>query len=424
MRYLRFNAASLPGAMDRIFVFGHSGGGAQSSVMGASGDSPLYTPYLEHLGAAMADPDGAAISDAVAGVMAWCPITSLNHGNAAYEWNMGQFASDGTRAEGTWTAAFSKDLAAAFAAHLNDLKLTDANGTALTLTESSDGVFLAGSYYDYILAEVNTSLNNFLADTTFPHTPSNTHMVGMEPGGAPPGGGDAPTGGTPPSGGAPGEDDAKGASESSTTYNTVEEYIASLNSTGEWVAYDAATNTATVTSLRDFVVSQKSPSKDVGAFDAPDRSATENIVMGRGAEGRYFSEDSRQVLATHESTYQSLANWSAGYAISTWEADLSDTDEVGGAVTGREEMYEPLFYVASSQAGFGTSQVAPHWRIRSGLMQGDTAGTVEINLALALQQLDSTSVDFATVRGQGHTMAERTGEGTGNFIAWVRGTVS
>ena len=30
-------------------------------------------------------------------------------------------------------------------------------------------------------------------------------------------------------------------------------------------------------------------------------------------------------------------------------------------------------------------------------------------------------VDFATVWGQGHTMPERTGSGTANFIEWVRG---
>ena len=30
-------------------------------------------------------------------------------------------------------------------------------------------------------------------------------------------------------------------------------------------------------------------------------------------------------------------------------------------------------------------------------------------------------VDFATVWGQGHTMAERTGSSTENFIAWVNG---
>ena len=304
VRYLRYNSASLPGAMDRIFVFGHSGGGAQSSVMGASGNSPLYTKYLEHLGAAMTSSDGTTISDAIAGVMAWCPITSLNVGNAAYEWNMGQFASNGTRAEGTWTAAYGKDLAAAFAETVNGLGLTDSKGTALKLERSGEGVYLAGSYYDHVVAEITTSLNNFLADTTFPYTSSSRQMAGMEPGG----GGPSDRGGTPPSGEAPGGQNPGGgqppgggpgsgggqppgseSSGSSTTYNTVGEYIAYLNGETPWVTYDSASNTATITGLQGFVTSQKSPSKDVGAFDAPDRSATENTVMGKGAQGLHFS---------------------------------------------------------------------------------------------------------------------------------------
>jgi hypothetical protein len=32
--------------MDSIFTFGMSGGGAQSALVGATGDSELYTPYL------------------------------------------------------------------------------------------------------------------------------------------------------------------------------------------------------------------------------------------------------------------------------------------------------------------------------------------------------------------------------------------
>ena len=75
VRYLRYNAAGLPGDAERVFVFGHSGGGAQSAVMGASGDSALYTPYLEALGAATAGADGGPLSDAIAGAMCWCPIT-------------------------------------------------------------------------------------------------------------------------------------------------------------------------------------------------------------------------------------------------------------------------------------------------------------------------------------------------------------
>jgi hypothetical protein len=64
---------------------------------------------------------------------------------------------------------------------------------------------------------------------------------------------------------------------------------------------------------------------------------------------------------------------------------------------------------------------APHWRIRTGIEQGDTASATEINLALALQQAAGVeSVDFETVWGQGHTTAERTGDSTSNFISWVQ----
>ena len=41
-----------------------------------------------------------------------------------------------------------------------------------------------------------------------------------------------------------------------------------------------------------------------------------------------------------------------------------------------------------------------------------------VNLALALQNY-GVDVDFATVWGQGHVEAERTGNSTDNFIAWV-----
>ena len=385
----------------------------------------------------MTSSDGTTISDAIAGVMAWCPITSLNIGNAAYEWNMGQFASSRTRAEGTWTAAYSKDLAAAFAETVNGLGLTDSKGTALKLEQSGEGVYLAGSYYDHVVAEITTSLNNFLTDTTFPYTPSSRQMAGMEPGGG--GSGPSDGGGTPPSGEAPGGQNPGGgqppgggpgsgggqppgseSSGSSTTYNTVEEYIAYLNGETPWVTYDSASNTATITGLQGFVTSQKSPSKDVGAFDAPDRSATENIVMGKGTQGLHFSKLSRDVLAANESTYSSLTGWSGDYVAATWDSDFATTDEVGGDAVSREQMYEPLYYLLDSQGGQGSSRVAPNWRIRTGITQGDAASTVEINLALALQALGNTKVDFATVWGQGHTMAERTGDGAANFIAWVK----
>lgn len=52
-------------------------------------------------------------------------------------------------------------------------------------------------------------------------------------------------------------------------------------------------------------------------------------------------------------------------------------------------------------------------------MQGDTANTTEVNLALALRNYEIDNVDFATIWGEGHTEAELTGNPTANFIAWV-----
>ena len=88
IRYIRYNADNIAGNMDRIFTFGMSGGGAQSALLGLTGDNGLYDPYLKFIGAVQ------GVSDAVTGSMCWCPVTSLDSADAAYEWNMGNTRSD------------------------------------------------------------------------------------------------------------------------------------------------------------------------------------------------------------------------------------------------------------------------------------------------------------------------------------------
>ena len=84
-------------------------------------------------------------------------------------------------------------------------------------------------------------------------------------------------------------------------------------------------------------------------------------------------------------------------------------------------MYTPLYYLLPAQEGFQTANVAKYWRIRTGIAQSDTSLSTEVNLALALDNYDSVeSVDFATVWGQQHVQAERTGGSDENFIAWVQ----
>lgn len=393
IRYVRYNKDVLPGDTDKIVSFGHSGGGAQSAILGASGDSTLYNPYLEALGAAMKDKEGNPISDAPYGTMTWSPITSLDYADAAYEWNLGQFADSNTRAEGTFTQALSQDLAKEYANYINQLGLKH-EGQALTLTESSQGIYTQGSYATYLEGVVNQSLNNFLDDTSFPYTSD----------GAGPGG-----------------------STESVTYETAQAYIDSLNAETQWVTYDAAANSAKISSLADFAKYVKTASKSVPAFDALDRSLAENAVFGvADANELHFDQVVARLLKNNQAKYESLTDWNSQY-VTDFESDLAKTDSLGKTIAERQDLYNPMFYLTSAYSGFQTSKPAPHWRIRSGLSQGDTALTVETNLALALENQANgavKSVDFATVWGQGNTTAERTGHASANFIQWVQEIVA
>ena len=447
IRYYRLNAAALPGNSDSMFSFGMSGGGAQSALMGATGDSSSYYAYLENIGAAMYDADGNYISDSVLGSMDWCPITSLDEADEAYEWTMGQFSTDGTRADNTFTAALSDDMAEQFAQYVNTLGLTDENGTALTLEESDSGIYQAGSYYDYLVGVVETSLNNFLSDTTFPYTESsafnasgnfgggnssdnnNSNGVSGSSSGAASGTdasaaqGSMPAGGMPsgekPSGGL-GAMMGAGSSTTGETYDTVQDYIDSLNEDGTWVTYDAATNTATITSLEDFVTHCKTATKSVGAFDSLDTTQGENDLFGTAStDSLHFDSIMASLLKQNEETYAQYSDWKSSY-VTDYAEDLTQTDELGTDMQTRMNMYNPMYYVNSSYEGYGTTTVAKYWRIRTGIDQGDTALTTETNLALSLENDSAVSdVDFATVWGLGHTMAERTGDSTTNFISWV-----
>ncbi|MDV7219384.1 esterase [Streptomyces prunicolor] len=395
IRFLRYNRGVLPGSTDDIVLFGMSGGGAQDTVAGTSGDSPLFDPYLRTIGAAMEDAHGRPLSDAVAGVMAWCPITDLAEANLSYEWNMGQFASTSTRASATWTSAYSKDLAEAWPKYLNRLGLRDEHGRRLRLTESSSGTYLAGSYYDHLIGVITTSLNDFLSDNTFPYTITTQ--------GGPPGSGQTGT---------------------STTYETVADYIAYLNTDSTWVTYDATTNTATVSGLEGFVNSQKTANKPVGAFDGYSRGQGENSVFAMGLNApSHFAPLTRDVIKANETTYATYSDWNSAYGSAAYDSDFAQKDSVGKDILWRGDAYNPLYFLSPAFDGYRRSRVAPHWRIRTGIMQGDTANTTEINVQLALLNYGVRDVDFATVWAMAHTMAERTGDATANFISWVESVV-
>ncbi|MBE5825045.1 MAG: tannase [Butyrivibrio sp.] len=446
IRYIRYNEGNIAGDTDSIFSFGMSGGGAQSALLGVTGDSELYDDYLEKIGAVM------GVSDAVLGSQGWCPITSLDSADEAYEWMMGTTRSGLTEEEQN----ISDGLTEAYAEYINSLGLTDSEGNALTLEQSEDGRYQAGTYYEYMVSVIEESLNNFLADTDFPYdadTSSRGHQAGMGQGG--PGGkggkggfggpaadnsdnakgGDSAENGDNAAPGGDGEfsgtleenaegvdftaiDDISRTENSSGvsisgTFETAQDYIDALNANGTWVTYDETTNTAEITSISDFAEAVKAASKGIAAFDQLDESQGENVLFGYGdGQGAHFDSMLESVLEELGSEYAS-----------DFAEDLAAEDSVGHTVDYRLNMYSPLYYLLSSSEGYQTSNVAKYFRINTGIWQSDTAVNTEANLVLALQNYGS-DVDYSFVWGQEHTMAERSGDSTSNFIEWVNECVA
>ena len=170
VRYLRYNSELLPCDTNRVFIFGFGAGGGVSAVLGASGDAALFEPYLASIGAITHDAQGETISDAIAGSASWCPVTSFDTADAAYEWCQGQYASDGTRAEGTWTRLLSQELAGAYGAWVNEMDLRSADDAQLTLDETETGAYSMGSYAQALLDTLDDAATYFVQNTAFPYT--------------------------------------------------------------------------------------------------------------------------------------------------------------------------------------------------------------------------------------------------------------
>lgn len=171
VRYLRHNAGRLPGDTEKIISNGTSAGGALSSLMGATGNSSDYEPYLKALGAADERDDIFASS-------VYCPITDLDHADMAYEWMFNGVNTyhqskggmmppmapgddlkepegaakvpgavmnrpDNAPMEATTAAQqqVSKELKAAYPEYINGLRLVDKDGKALSLDENGQGSF-------------------------------------------------------------------------------------------------------------------------------------------------------------------------------------------------------------------------------------------------------------------------------------------
>lgn len=464
VRYLRYNAESLPCDTSRIFVFGFGAGGGVSAVLGSSGGAALYEPYLTSIGAVTHDAAGNVISDNIAGSASWCPTTSYDTANAAYEWSCGQYASEDTRADGTWTGALSNDLAAAYGEYVNQMDFRNADDEQLTLDETEGSAYTMGSYATALLANLDDAATWFVQNTAFPYTytpqrvdepsfPGDPNLLAARAAEAATStqnlvsvtvpqadDGSAATTGTVTTGAAADATatatdatattatttttvatTASGATQvQSTIYDSAQTYFSELNADYWWINYNLRKQSVSVQSLRDYALHLRGPKGKVAPFDQPDRSSKTNQLFGIGEESTLHHDATIAALIEKNATvYMACPDWVSSY-ITDWDDDLEKTDSLETSMATRVAMMNPLYWLSGHYGGYGQATVAPHWRINEGLLDTDVSACTAPNIAWALSKYDGVaSVAYTPVWGQGHVLAERTGTATANLLEWV-----
>jgi hypothetical protein len=331
VRYLRLNDATMPGSAERIVVNGTSGGGALSSILGASGNSIEYDPYLAAIGAAGIDAKGrSTLRDDVFAVNAYCPITDLGNADTAYEWLYNILATRDTTGENP-SPTDAAAIAAQFPAYEQSLGLRNPDGSRLT----------AANMLDTIRKEVVRS-----AETYMKADPANT---------------------IPPLGGTF-EIQSGGPGAPPTTKSYVNDWIDADNATGKVLSVDMAKYLA-------FVATQATL-KTTPAFDAV------------GVNGNTTSGTETNLFGPSTQKYMNYTEYSWNH--NNVAGDGSGTDDTGltwDEYTGkRSTTVDDQVHLVNPMDFVGTgADTAPNWYVRNGTRDRDTSFIVSLNLDRALE---------------------------------------
>lgn len=417
IRFLRHNAAVLPGDMDHMVSVGWSAGGAMSTLVSVTGDHPDYLPYLEQNGAFMDE------SDAVFAGQIYCPILDLDHADLAYEW---QFQNDPENESspagpaGTFTpfqAALSQKLAAAYIPYFNGLGLKDPEtGEPLVLNE--DG--RSGSGYDYLMAQLEKSAADYRSrldrgelpekyTSTDYLTGNYTHLVdapkpddelegkddvGLHHAGAavamPPlddgMDGDKPSG--PPSLGDLVSRPPKGVPYVGLEFPKVE---APGTDKSAWLTWDG--EKATVSSLDDYLLNHRRRMKPCTSFDTLGMDSGENQEFGTPEDdylhfNAYIPALLDELLADFPEEVAQVYD--------SWAKVLGDE-----ALATRRTLINPMDYMSK----LDQCSPAGHYRINVGACDADTAFIVSMSLAVKLANLGK-DVEYHLIWDKPHCEAD------------------
>ena len=159
--FCRFNKGIMPGDAEKIIAFGTNGGGTKSAILGASGDSELYSSKLLNIGAIMTSDEGIGISDSVNGTMCCSPTNNFEIEKEANAWSIGQYLD----MEDLEKQKEINELALQYANFVNKMKFKSEDGTLLYLDETKQGVYTTGTYFNYMITEIKKTINMYDENT-------------------------------------------------------------------------------------------------------------------------------------------------------------------------------------------------------------------------------------------------------------------
>lgn len=422
IRFLRHNAAVLPGDFSRMISVGWSAGGAMSSLVGLTGNDPRYLPFLERNGAFLEE------TDDVYAAQVYCPIVDLEHADLAYEW---QFQNDpenesshaGPAGKMTpFQAALSKKLAAVYVDYFNSLGLKHPKtGAALTLNK--DG--RSGSGYDYLMEKLEDSATDFFSRLEAGKLPEKysaedylagnyTRLVDAPP--PEPGEGPGPKDDVglhhagaavmmPPAEGLPEEEEPKGPPSlgdlvsrppKGVPYVGLEFPKMEVPGTDKraWLSWDG--KRAGISGLDDYILNHRRRMKPCTSFDTLGMDSGENQEFGTPEQDyMHFNEYISPAIAElREQFPDEYARYHEAYARAVNDEALAE----------RRNLINPMHFVGSSQ-----STAANYFRIRVGACDADTAFVISMALALKLSEAGK-DVDYALVWDLPHCEADYPGE--------------
>lgn len=387
VRYLRLNDSLMPGNARRIVVNGTSGGGAQSTQLGATGDSADYYPYLKAAGAAGIDTNGrSSISDSVFAISAYCPIQDMGSADVAYEW---MFNVLDTR------KLVSADQKAGL--------IVDANGNELVRASNPDPVGSTALMNKFVTYQASLGLKN---DDGTALTADNM-MAALQ---------------------------AEFKKAASAYVKTGKTFVA-YNAFGSAAANGVAGGSGTLYYKNDFVdvdaggtvtnfnmsnylkfVAKQARLKAIPSFDqvgqTPALAATptaDTTKAGATIYGNYSGGESN-LFGTAAQVYSNFTEYAwnnnnGGDAINAKQSDvgLKNTSTTWANhpqqafLLNQYKMINVLPYVGK------TDGITPNWRIRVGARDRDTSFTVAYNISRALKaDAKVQDVDFALHWDQGH----------------------